>query len=154
MHDDVGIKLARLSLLSTMATAAPGLPSGSAADVREISDTAWETVLAFDEIVSAVNPRNDTLGELISYLCRNAEDFFDGNATQCVFDLPKTISPVMLPTEVRHEVFLTAKETLTNVTKYAAASRVRLRLTLQVCAFELSIEDACHGKRRAGRCPP
>ena len=97
MHDDVGIKLARLSLLSTMATAAPGLPSGSAADVREISDTAWE---------------------------------------------------------VRHEVFLTAKETLTNVTKYAAASRVRLRLTLQVCAFELSIEDACHGKRRAGRCPP
>jgi signal transduction histidine kinase/ligand-binding sensor domain-containing protein len=141
MHDEVGAKLTRLSLLSDMATAAPDLQPGSAADVREISDTARETILAFDEIVWAVNPRNDTLGDLVGYLCRHAEDFFDGSATLCVFELPKKIPAVTLATEVRHEVFLAAKEALTNAAKYAAASRVCLRLSIHPAAFDLIIED-------------
>lgn len=115
MHDEVGAKLTRLSLLSDMATTSPNLPPDANADVREISETARETILAFDEIVWAVNPRNDTLGDLVSYLCRHAEDFFEGATTQCVFDLPKAIPPVTLPTEVRHEVFLAAKEALSIV---------------------------------------
>jgi signal transduction histidine kinase len=113
--------------------------------VREISDTARETILAFDEIVWAVNPRNDTLGDLVGYLCRHAEELFEGGSTECVFDLPKTIPPVMLPTEVRHEVFLAAKEALTNVAKYAAAGQVRVRLTLDPAAFDLIIEDDGRG---------
>mgnify|MGYP003350026748 CR=1 FL=1 len=41
-----------------------------------------------DEIVWAVNPKNDSLSDLVNYLCRFAEDFFEGSPTQCVFDLP------------------------------------------------------------------
>ena len=145
MHDEVGAKLTRLSLLTEMAAATPELPPAAGAEVREISDTARETILAFDEIVWAVNPRNDTLGDLAGYLCRHAEDFFEGGPTECVFDLPATIPAVMLPTEVRHEVFLAAKEALTNVAKYAAASRVRLRLVLHPDAFDLVIEDDGRG---------
>lgn len=145
MHDEVGAKLTRLSLLSDMAAAAPALPPETGADVREISDTARETILAFDEIVWAVNPRNDSLADLAGYLCRHAEDFFEGSPTECIFDLPATIPPVMLATETRHEVFLAAKEALTNVAKYAAASRVRLRLLLLADAFEIIIEDDGRG---------
>jgi signal transduction histidine kinase/ligand-binding sensor domain-containing protein len=145
MHDEVGAKLTRLSLLSDMAAASPSLPPEADADVREISDTARETILAFDEIVWAVNPRNDTLGDLVGYLCRHAEELFEGGSTECVFDLPQTIPPVMLPTEVRHEVFLAAKEALTNVAKYAAAGQVRVRLTLHPAAFDLIIEDDGRG---------
>ena len=141
MHDEVGAKLTRLSLLSDMAAAGPNLPPEADSDVREISDTARETILAFDEIVWAVNPRNDTLGDLVNYLCRHAEDFFEGSPTQCVFDLPKSIPPIMLPTEVRHGVFLAAKEALTNVAKSAAAERVCVRLVIHSAAFDLIIED-------------
>jgi signal transduction histidine kinase len=141
MHDEVGAKLTRLSLLSDMAAAGPNLPPDANSDVREISDTARETILAFDEIVWAVNPRNDTLGDLVNYLCRHAEDFFEGSPTQCVFDLPKTLPPIMLPTEVRHGVFLAAKEALTNVAKYAAAGQVCVRLIIHPVAFDLIIED-------------
>jgi len=145
MHDEVGAKLTRLSLLSDMAAASPSLSPDADADVREISDTARETILAFDEIVWAVNPRNDTLGDLVGYLCRHAEEFFDGGPTECVFDLPKTIPAAILPTEVRHDVFLAAKEALTNVAKYAAATQVRLRLILHPAAFDLIIEDDGRG---------
>jgi signal transduction histidine kinase/streptogramin lyase len=141
MHDEVGAKLTRLSLLSDMAAASSELPTSTGADVREISDTARETILAFDEIVWAVNPRNDTLADLVGYLCRHAEDFFDGSRTDCIFDLPVTIPSINLATETRHEVFLAAKEALTNVAKYAAAPRVCLRLLLHPDAFDLIIED-------------
>lgn len=141
MHDEVGSKLTRLSLLSEMAGGHPELPPEAGDDVREISETAREAILAFDEIVWAVNPRNDTLSDLTNYLCRHAEDFFDGTATQCVFDLPQAIPPVMLATEVRHQVFLASKEALTNVLKYAQARQVCLRLILHPGAFELVIHD-------------
>jgi len=48
---------------------------------------------------------------------------------------------VMLATEVRHQVFLAAKEALTNVLKYAQARQVCLRLILHPGAFELVIHD-------------
>jgi signal transduction histidine kinase/ligand-binding sensor domain-containing protein len=141
MHDEVGAKLTRLSLLSDMASTTPGLPPEADADVREISETARETILAFDEIVWAVNPRNDTLGDLVGYLCRHAEDFFEGGPTECTFHLPQTIPPISLPTEIRHEVFLAAKEAMTNVAKSAGASHVSLRLALRPESFEITIED-------------
>lgn len=145
MHDEVGAKLTRLSLLSEMAGGAPGLSLEASADVREISDTARETILAFDEIVWAVNPRNDTLGDLINYVCRHGEEFFEGSSTLCVFDLPQSIPPVMIPTEVRHQVFLASKEALTNVLKYAKASQVCVRLILHPETFELVIHDNGRG---------
>lgn len=141
MHDEVGAKLTRLSLLSDMASAQPDLPPVALADVREISETARETILAFEEIVWAVNPRNDTLGDLAHYLCRHAEEFFEGSSTRCVFSLPRDMPSRMLPTEVRHQVFLAAKEALNNVMKHASASQVSLQLILHSGAFELVIED-------------
>jgi signal transduction histidine kinase/ligand-binding sensor domain-containing protein len=141
MHDEVGAKLTRLSLLSEMASGQPELPPDVRTDVKEISDTARETILAFEEIVWAVNPHNDTLGDLAHYLCRHAEEFFDGSSTQCVFDLPKVIPSEMLPTELRHQVFLAAKEALTNVMKHARASQARICLILHPGAFELVIHD-------------
>jgi signal transduction histidine kinase/streptogramin lyase len=141
MHDEVGAKLTRLSLLSEMFDGQADLTPAAKAEVREISETARETILAFDEIVWAVNPRNDTLGDLTHYLCRHAEDFFEGTPTECVFGLPQVIPPLMLSTEVRHQVFLAAKEALNNIMKHANASEVRLSLSLNSTTFELVIED-------------
>jgi len=145
MHDEVGAKLTRLSLLSEMVDGQTDLTPTAKAEVREISDTARETILAFDEIVWAVNPRNDTLGDLTHYLCRHAEELFEGTSTECVFDLPQVLPPSMLSTEARHQVFLAAKEALNNVLKHARARHVRIQLIQHADAFELVIEDDGRG---------
>lgn len=141
MHDEVGSKLSRLSLLSEMASQQPDLPAVARVDVAEISETARDTIRSFEEIVWAVNPKNDSLANLIHYLCRFAEDFFEGSSTQCVFDVPDAIPPIELPTEVRHHVFLAAKEALNNVLKHARAKQVRVRACLTENGFEMVIED-------------
>ena len=156
MHDEVGAKLTRLSLLSDMASGQAEMPPGARGEVKEISDTARDTIRSFEEIVWAINPRNDTLADLAHYLCRYAEDFFEGSPVQCVFDLPPEIPPVALPTETRHQIFLAAKEALNNVLKHARARQVRLQVTLRPGGFEIVIEDDGAGfetgapARRAG----
>jgi signal transduction histidine kinase len=59
-------------------------------------------------------------------------------------ELPNTaISP-----EIRHNVFLAAKEAVTNVVRHAQASSVWVRLRLEPARFTLIIED--NGRGPAG----
>jgi signal transduction histidine kinase len=141
MHDEVGAKLTRLSLLSEMAADHAEMPASARSEVTELADTARETIRSFEEIVWAVNPRNDTLADLVHYLCRYMEDYFEGSPVQCVFDLPPQIPPVVLPAEVRQQIFLAAKETLNNVLKHSKASCVRVQLAMVECEFKIIIED-------------
>ena len=141
MHDEVGSKLSRLSLLSEMAGHRSGISAEARDEVVEISETARDTIRSFEQIVWAVNPKNDTLANLAHYLCRFAEELFDGSHVQCGFNLPDKIPDVMVSTEMRHHVFLGAKEALNNVLKHAHATRVCVRMALQADGFEIGIED-------------
>lgn len=156
MHDEVGSKLSRLTLLSEMAGQQPGLTPAAQAETMEISETARDAIRSFEEIVWAVNPKNDSLVQLMNYLCRFAEEFFEGSATQCVFDVPDRIPDIELPTGARHQVFLATKEALHNVFKHAQAGRVCVRLELAPESFAVGIEDdgrgfdPATGSQRAG----
>ncbi len=141
MHDEVGSKLSRLSLLSEMASQQPSMPAPAREDVAEISETARDTIRSFEQIVWAVNPKNDTLANLAHYLCRFAEELFDGSQIQCAFNLPQKIPDLMVSTEMRHHVFLAAKESLNNVLKHAHARRVCVGLAMTADGFEIRIED-------------
>ena len=145
MHDEVGSKLSRLSLLSDMASNKPELSLEARDEVAEISETARDTIRSFEEIVWAVNPKNDSLANLVHYLCRFAEEFFEGSDVQCAFDLPDKIPDVEVPTELRHHVFLAAKEAVNNAFKHAHARQVCVRLKLTGGGFEIMIEDDGNG---------
>jgi len=145
MHDEVGTKLSRLSLLSEMVSHQPEMSEPARAEVGEISETARETIRSFEEIVWAVNPKNDSLPHLVNYLCRFAEDFFEGSPTQCVFDLPDQIPDLQLPTDSRHHVFMAAKEAMNNVLKHAAAKLLCVRVGLTGDGFEIELADDGRG---------
>lgn len=141
MHDEVGAKLSRLSLLSELAGQQTNLPAPVRGDVTEISETARDTIRSFEQIVWAVNPKNDTLANLAHYLCRFAEDLFDGTSVECAFSLPEPIPEMTVSTELRHNLFLATKEALNNIFKHARATQVQLRLAMAADGFEVIIED-------------
>ena len=106
-----------------------------------VGGTARETIRSFEEIVWAVNPRNDRLSDLVHYLCRYAEDYFEGSPVRCGCDLPSAIPTVLLPTGVRHQVFLAVKEGLNNILKHAKARQVRVQVGFSPAEFQIVIED-------------
>ena len=72
IHDDLGAGLTQITLLSELARREP--PQEMEAHLAQISDTARELTRTVDEIVWAVNPQQDTLDGLVTYLCQFAQD--------------------------------------------------------------------------------
>jgi signal transduction histidine kinase len=143
IHDDLGAGLTHISLLSEVARQTP--PAEVGEPLGQISDMARELTRAMDEIVWAVDPQNDTLDSLVSYLCKFAQEYLSVAKVRCRLDLPDELPPWPLRAEVRHNLFLAFKEALNNVVKHAEASEVWLRLKISGDTFTLAVEDNGRG---------
>jgi signal transduction histidine kinase len=98
-------------------------------------------VTSLDEIVWAVNPDNDSLPSLASYLRHVAEDFFRTTDTLCLFDVEASLPAVELTSEIRHNLCLAVREALNNVVKHSRAGEVWLRIHCQQRSLTIVIED-------------
>jgi signal transduction histidine kinase len=92
-----------------------------------------------------VDPKNDTLENLATYICRYASEFLANSQSRCEFMIPTKLPDHRLSTEVRHNVFLAVKEVLNNAVKHAAANRVTLKLIVRSDEFEINIADDGRG---------
>jgi ligand-binding sensor domain-containing protein/signal transduction histidine kinase len=141
LHDDLGASLTQIQWLGDAATRArsPGSPENEL--IARISAKSREMVRLIDEIVWAVNPKNDNLEQLVTYVCNFAEQFFNGTPTRCRIDIADRIPASALESNLRHHLFLIAKEALHNVAKHAATDRVWVRAHCDAETFHLTIED-------------
>jgi len=141
IHDDVGSTLTRIVLLSELAGREPEqtyTPDGHLAGIRS---AAREITRRLDEIVWAINPRNDTLDALVTYISKLVTDQARAAGLRCRLDVPLTLPTWPLNGTTRHNLFLACKEAIHNALKHAAATQLRLRLTLQEGSFLLEICD-------------
>ncbi len=141
IHDDLGVHLTRITMLSESASGDLDDPVKAAAGLSQIYDTSRELTRSMDEIVWAVNPRHDTMESLASYLEKFAQDLLATAGIRCRLHMPPQFPEWRLTSEVRHNLFLAFKEALHNVIKHAAASEVHIRVTPGTKSFELAVED-------------
>ena len=146
IHDDIGSSLTRILLQSKSARMeSPAGCERLPARLSAIEATAINMTHVMDEIVWAVNPKNDTFDGLVTYLGRYAEDFLRLAEIRCRLDLPLDLPAFPVPANVRHGVFLAFKEALNNVTKHSHASLVRISVRIEPGGFELVVEDDGRG---------
>jgi signal transduction histidine kinase len=145
IHDQVGASLTQLSLLGELVEGDKNHPEEVAGHARQIEQTALETTRALDEIVWTVNPSNDTLDGLITYVCKYAQDYLAVAGLRYRLEAPPQLPSTPITPEVRHNVFLASKEAITNVVRHAQATAVSLRLRLEPSSFTLEIEDNGRG---------
>ena len=145
IHDQVGASLTQLSLLGELVEGDKHHPEEVVGHARQIEQTALETTRALDEIVWTVNPSNDTLDGLITYVCKYAQDYLAVAGLRYRLEAPPQLPGTPITPEVRHNVFLASKEAITNVVRHAQATAVSLRLRLEPASFTLEIEDNGRG---------
>jgi ligand-binding sensor domain-containing protein/signal transduction histidine kinase len=148
IHDQVGASLTQLSLLGELVEGDKNHPEEVEGHARQIEQTALETTRALDEIVWTVNPSNDTLDGLITYVCKYAQDYLAVAGLRYRLEAPPQLPGTPITPEVRHNVFLASKEAITNVVRHAQATAVSLRLRLEPASFTLEIEDNGRGLGR------
>jgi signal transduction histidine kinase len=145
IHDQVGASLTQLSLLAELVESDKHHPEEVEGHARQIEQTALETTRALDEIVWTVNPSNDTLDGLITYVCKYAQDYLALAALRYRLEVPPQLPNISITPELRHNVFLAAKEAVNNVVKHSEATAAWLRLRLEPGRFTLEIEDNGRG---------
>jgi len=149
IHDQIGASLTQIALLGEMLEADSEDSTEVKANASQISQTARETTKALDEIVWTVNPANDTLEGLATYLCKHAQEYLAVAGIGCRFEAPDQLPAIMLSPELRHNVFLAAKEAITNVVRHSKASMAWIRVRFE--RGELIIEIQDNGRGFAGR---
>jgi signal transduction histidine kinase/ligand-binding sensor domain-containing protein len=145
MHDELGSKLTRISFLSERALLETTKTDATAGKLQAIAETSRALLQALDEIVWAVNPSNDSLEHLVSYLAQYATEYFQGTTVECQIRLPRQVPHAPLSAEVRHHVFLACEEALNNVLKHARATRVQLEMQAVNGSLHIRIEDNGRG---------
>lgn len=145
MHDQIGAGLTQIGLLGEFARRGFARNGGAVGEAKshvdKICDTTRELARTLDEIVWMVNPKNDTLNKLGTYLAAYAEEFFQATDVRCRLDIPPNLPASPLPTEVRHNLFLTVQEALNNIAKHSRASEARLAFLLEDSMLEIEVED-------------
>jgi len=145
IHDDLGGSLTEIGYLGALAVR----DSQSLAEAREqlgrIMDRTRELARRLDETVWAVNPKNDSLSHLATYVCHFAQEFLESTGIRCRLDVAPDLPEVTLTTEVRHSVFLVIKEALNNSVKHSAATELKFRLAVSDGVMTIEISDNGRG---------
>jgi signal transduction histidine kinase len=141
LHDDLGANLTRIGMLSDLVRS----PSITADQSRHYLDQIFENATGLakhlNEIVWAISPHNDAVEPFSAYLCKYAQDFVASSGGRCRIDLPDRLPDVPLPSNVRHNLFLAAKEALHNAVKHAQAATIVLRLDVVDGRLMIIVED-------------
>ena len=151
IHDDLGNRLTKIQLLTGLAQRDRMLPDKTVTYVQQISSTARLATDALDEIVWAINPRNDTLPHLINYLGQFAVEFLRTADIRCDVDLPDHPPVRSVSTEVRHNLFLVIKESLNNIVRHAHATEVSFIIRVTDESIRVDIKDNGCGFNGAGQ---
>jgi len=141
IHDNVGSRLTEIILLSELARRNQTKPSELEMHVGRLSNVAREVVRDLDEIVWAVNPKNDFLDNLADYIFEYVENFLGMTSIRFRVDVAEDVPHQPLSSGARHNLFLVVKEALNNVVKHSAATEVWVRAKTENRDLTFEIED-------------
>ena len=145
IHDDLGANLTEIAYIAELAQMDRQEPDKVAERIAKMSTAARKSIKSLDEIVWAVNPRNDTLPHLLDYLGQFAIEYLRSAGLRLRVDFPEHIPLYELSADQRHNVFLTVKEALHNIVKHAGATEVWLRVKVTDRVIEIIVEDNGRG---------
>ncbi len=131
LHDDLGARLTEVNMLATLVKSAFTTDAERKNYAEELSDIALHMVTSLDEIVWAVNPRNDTVSSLAGYFGAYAQRLLELASITCGLDVADNLPSLSLDPRFRRGIFLAFKESLANVIQHANAAKVWLRIFVQ-----------------------
>lgn len=145
IHDDLTTWLARLVVLGERTQ--KELPADSAArsQVGEMCENGRSLLASLNQTIWVINSRRDTLQDLVSYLCRHAESFFQPTPIRCRFDVEENLPVLPCDMSVRRNLFLAVKEALNNVLRHSGATEAHLRIHRTGGTLVVGIEDDGRG---------
>jgi signal transduction histidine kinase len=143
LHDNIGSGLTVISILSELAkkeietTSTPNVQG----KLKNISDAARQLVDNMSDIVWVVNPKRDSLHDLLVRLKDSYSDILSSYGISFkIIDLDNIIN-LTLPMEYRQNLYLIFKEGINNAVKHSKCKRIALESNVRDNVIELILVD-------------
>ncbi|EEF60592.1 sensor histidine kinase [Pedosphaera parvula] len=145
LHDEIGAKLCRISFLSAHAARLDNDNDELKEQIWAIEHDSRDLLHSLDEIVWVVNPQNDTLEHVASYIAQYTQNYFQGTGLNCELEIPKELPHFPVSSQTRHHLFLAVHEALTNVLKHSGANRVKVTIACSDAVLRIQVRDEGKG---------
>jgi ligand-binding sensor domain-containing protein/signal transduction histidine kinase len=141
LHDEVGSGLSQIAVLNEVAKRAA--PSSAAALLDESATIARTLRASMGDIVWAVDPRRDTLNDLVQRMRQTTYNLLEVDGLDVIFEAPPAtaLDGIGLAPDRRRHLLLVLKEAVTNIARHARATRASIVLALVADRLTLAIED-------------
>src|SRR5690349_18900333 len=128
MHDALGAGLSSIKFLSETIGIKKQQQQPIDDDIGKIKEYSHEMIDKMGEIVWALNEKNDSLSDLISYTRSYAVEYLSQNGIECVVNIPDLAPDHSVSGEFRRNIYLSVKEALHNIVKHARAHHVSIKM--------------------------
>ena len=153
LHDDLGAGLTEVNMLTSLVKSPTTSNEEKMRYLDDLAETARRMVTSLDEIVWAVNPRNDTIASLASYFGSYAQRLLNLAGVSCGLDIAEDLPEHPLDPKFRQEIFFAVKEALTNVVRHAHATQVWLHIFVSDQQLVVEVVDDGRGLDKVERQP-
>jgi signal transduction histidine kinase len=131
MHDDLGAGLSRIKFLSETIGLKKQQQLPVEEEISSIRSYSHEMIDKMGEIVWALNEKNDSLSDLLSYVRSYAVEYLSQNGIACQVNMPDHFPEQAVSGEFRRNIYLTVKEALHNIIKHAEAKSVTISMEVE-----------------------
>lgn len=143
LHDNVGSTLSSISVYSQVAQIQnEGGGNQELNDILgKISITSTDMISEMNDIVWAINPRNDNMEKIVQRMESFAKPLLAAKGIQFKFKYDPAILSTWLQMEKRKNFYLIFKEVINNIIKYSNATSVTVDIGIRNRKLELLVRD-------------
>lgn len=144
LHDDIGSTLSSISILSDIA-ARENDQHQSGNMMQEIKHSSVSLMEKMDDIVWSINPRNDSIEDLMLRIKRFASKLLEAKEIDYTIDIDDSIHNAKLDMETRQHIYLIMKEAINNLVKYSNCTKACIKVKYNNNYLKIEISDNGQG---------
>jgi hypothetical protein len=137
LHDDIGATLSSINIYTEMAQE----EMGENEYLEQIKENVNDTISRLDDLVWSINPKNDTMEQLMHRMQHTAVLLLEATGVQCHFNYDKKILNLKLNLADKRNVYLLFKEIVNNVIKHARSCNCYISIEYRHPNLILSVRD-------------
>lgn len=142
LHDEVGADLSRISLLAEFARHdLDARPERARSMLGEVARTARDAVSGMSDIVWALKPERDSLGQVVTRVRDFAAQAAAGSGASLQVELDDELASRRLAGERRRDLYLLLKEAAHNAVRHAGARHLTLSVTAAGRGLRVELRD-------------
>ncbi|HEY4155602.1 MAG TPA: 7TM diverse intracellular signaling domain-containing protein [Puia sp.] len=140
LHDDIGSTLSSISILSDLAMKEKDSVQ-TIATMKEINTHSIQLMERMDDIVWSINPKNDTLENLMMRIRHFATTLFEARNIDYRIRIQPDINQVKIPLDYRQHIYLVLKEAINNLVKYSGATESGIHIWFDEQKLSMEVTD-------------